>query len=119
MPRRYRGTGNWPFTMGYAGLFKDAYVTRMRSLRDAEHLIKAGIPVGASIAFDSGGLSGAPLRSTSGHILAVVGFTAGGNVVVNDPAASSDSTVRRTYKRGQFERAWLGGSGGIAYVIRP
>jgi hypothetical protein len=116
---RYRGTGNWPFTMGYAGLYKDAYVTRVSSLRDAEYLIKAGIPVGASIAFDSGELTGAPLSSTSGHILAVVGFTSAGNVVVNDPAAPSDSTVRRTYKRGQFERAWLGGSGGIAYVIRP
>jgi hypothetical protein len=26
--------------------------------------------------------------------------------------------VRRTYKRSEFERAWLGGSGGIAYVVK-
>ena len=116
---RYRGTGNWPFTMGYAGLYKDAYVTRVTSLRDAESLIKAGVPVGASIKFGSGELSGAPLSSTAGHIVAVVGFTSAGNVVVNDPAASSNSTVRRTYRRGEFERAWLGGSGGITYVVRP
>jgi hypothetical protein len=51
--------------------------------------------------------------------VAVVGFTSAGNVVVNDPAGSSNSTVRRTYKRGEFERAWLGGSGGITYVVRP
>ena len=47
----------------------------------------------------------------------IVGFTATGDVVVNDPAASSASGVRRTYDRGQFEAAWLGGSGGTAYVI--
>ncbi|HUQ00210.1 MAG TPA: C39 family peptidase [Aeromicrobium sp.] len=116
---RYTSTGNWSFTMAYAGRYADAYVTRVGSLRDAEAFIRAGIPLGAAIAFGSGQLTGAPLNSTSGHIVAVVGFTSGGDVVVNDPAASSDSSVRRTYRRGQFERAWLGHSGGIAYVVRP
>lgn len=116
---RYERTGNWSFTMAYAGRYADAYVTRVGSLRNAERLIQAGIPVGAAISFGSGELSGAPLRSTPGHLVAVVGFTSSGDVVVNDPAATSDSTVRRTYKRAEFERAWLGGSGGIAYVVRP
>ena len=115
---RYDGTGNWSFSTAYAGRWLDAYVTRVGSLRDAEQLIKAGVPVGAAIKFGSGELTGAPLRSTAGHIVAVVGFTSAGNVVVNDPAASSNSSVRRTYQRGEFERAWLGGSGGIAYVVR-
>jgi hypothetical protein len=116
---RYDGTGNWSFSTAYAGRWLDAYVTRVSSLRDAENLIKSGVPVGAAIKFGSGQLTGAPIDSTAGHLVAVVGFTSAGNVVVNDPAASSDSTVRRTYRRGEFERAWLGGSGGIAYVIRP
>ncbi len=116
---RYEGTGNWSFSTAYAGRWLDAYVTRISSLRQAENLIKAGVPVGAAIKFGSGQLSGAPLRSSAGHIVAVVGFTSTGNVVVNDPAASSNSTVRRTYRRGEFERAWLGGSGGITYVVRP
>jgi len=116
---RYDGTGNWSFSAAYAGRWLDAYVTRVSSLRDAENLIKAGVPVGAAIKFGSGQLTGAPLNSTAGHLVAVVGFTSAGNVVVNDPAASSNSTVRRTYRRGEFERAWLGGSGGIAYVVRP
>ena len=30
----------------------------------------------------------------------------------------SNGAVRRIYDRGQFERAWLGGSGGVAHVIR-
>lgn len=116
---RYDGTGNWSFSTAYAGRWLDAYVTRVSSLRDAETLIKAGVPVGAAIKFGSGQLTGSPVRSSAGHLVAVVGFTSAGNVVVNDPAADSDSTVRRTYRRGEFERAWLGGSGGIAYVVRP
>jgi hypothetical protein len=47
----------------------------------------------------------------------IVGFTSTGDPVVNDPAASSDAGVRRTYDRGQFENAWLRKSGGAAYVI--
>jgi len=39
-------------------------------------------------------------------------------VIVNDPAAPKNSTVKRTYKRAQFEKAWQAGSGGIVYVIR-
>jgi len=39
------------------------------------------------------------------------GLTATGDPIVMDPAAPSDSTVRRVYNRAQFERAWLGGSG--------
>ena len=114
----YEGTGNWPFNTAYAasrGLH--AFVTRLRSLSEAGSLIAAGIPVIASVSFSSGALTGAPISSTAGHLLVIVGFTASGDVVVNDPAASSASGVRRTYDRAQFERAWLGGSGGTAYVI--
>ncbi len=61
----------------------------------------------------------------------VVGFTADGDVIVNDPASSSNDVVRNVYKRAQFEQIWLrtkrtnasggvsGGSGGIAYLIKP
>ena len=116
----YDGAGNWPFNTAYAAaLTTNAFVTRLPSLREAERFIHAGIPLAASISFGKGELTGAPISSTAGHLVVITGFTSAGKVVVNDPAASSDSTVRRTYKRGQFERAWLGGSGGIAYVIRP
>jgi hypothetical protein len=114
----YEGTGNWPFNTAYAasrGL--SAFVTRLRSLAEAESLVAAGIPVITSVSFSSGQLAGAPISSTAGHLLVVVGFTSSGDVVVNDPAASTGSGVRRTYDRAQFERAWLGGSGGTAYVI--
>ena len=114
----YEGTGNWPFNTAYAasrGL--SAFVTRLRSLSEAESLIAAGIPVIASVSFSSGGLYGAPISSTAGHLLVIVGFTATGDVVANDPAAATSAGVRRTYNRAQFESVWLGGSGGTAYVI--
>ncbi len=115
----YDGTGNWPFNTAYAAtLTDDAFVTRLRNLREARSFIAAGIPLVASISFGAGELAGAPISSTNGHLLVIVGFTAAGDVVVNDPAARPASGVRRTYDRGQFEDAWLPTSGGLVYVIR-
>jgi len=115
----YDGTGNWPFNTAYAArLAGKAFVTRLRSLREAERFIVAGIPVVASISFGRGELDGAPISSSNGHLLVIVGFTKQGHVVVNDPAAPTRAGVRRVYNRGQLERAWLNGSGGTAYVIR-
>ncbi len=116
---RYDGTGNWPFNTAYAAHHADdAFVTRMTDLRDAERFVHVGIPVVASISFGKGQLAGAPISASNGHLLVIVGFTASGRVVVNDPAAPENGTVRRTYDRGQFERAWLRNSAGLAYVIR-
>jgi hypothetical protein len=118
----FNGTGNWPFNTAYAGRFArlDAFVTRLHSLRDAELLVRAGIPLVATIAFGPGELDGAPISSSAGHLLVIRGFTRTGDVIVNDPAAKSNATVRRVYRRGQFERAWLPTSGGTVYVIhRP
>jgi hypothetical protein len=125
--RSFGGTGNWPFNTAYAGSrTKKAFVTRLRSLREAERFIAAGIPLVTSVSFSAGRLNGAPISSTDGHLLVVVGFTEDGDVVVNDPAAPTRAGVRRRYDRGQFEDAWLRryssgssttGSGGIVYVI--
>lgn len=115
----YKGAGNWAFNTAYAAnLTTDAFVTRLTSLRDAERFIAAGIPLAASITFSRGQLSGAPISATAGHLVVIAGFTSNGNVVVNDPAAPNNSSVRRVYDRGQFERAWLGRSSGTVYVVR-
>ncbi|HEY1117009.1 MAG TPA: C39 family peptidase, partial [Acidimicrobiales bacterium] len=114
----YAGTGNWPFNTAYAATLTDrAFVTRLRSLREAERFIAAGIPLVASIAFGRGELDGAPISASAGHLLVIVGFTDTGDVVVNDPAAPTRAGVRRTYDRGQFEDAWIPASGGTVYVI--
>jgi hypothetical protein len=48
----YEGTGNWPFNTAYAApLAGDAFVTRLRSLREAEAFVAAGIPLVASVSW--------------------------------------------------------------------
>ena len=114
----YDGAGNWPFNVAYAGNFGlDGEVTQLHSLAEAEQFIKAGIPLVASIAFTSNKLDGFLFKSTNGHLLVIVGFDRFGNPVVNDPAATSDATVQRTYDRAQFEQNWMTSTGGIVYVI--
>jgi hypothetical protein len=116
----YNGTGNWPFNTAYAARFgMDAFVTRLRSLDEAEAFIRAGIPLVASIAVDSNKLDGFLFKSSNGHLLVITGITADGNVMANDPASTSDATVPRVYDRAQFEDSWLNHSGGIVYVIHP
>ena len=115
----YAGTGNWPFNTAYASHFGlSARVLQLGSLNDAERYIAAGIPLVASISHAPGALPGFLNNAgTNGHLLVIIGFTAAGDVVANDPAATSDATVRRVYGREAFERAWIGGSGGVVYLI--
>lgn len=116
----YRGTGTWPFNTAYASLFgTDAMVHRIVNLRAMEVYIKKGVPVVASVAFGRGQLAGSPISSTPGHLMVVRGFTREGHVIVNDPAGRTNSEVRRVYKREQFEKAWLRGSGGVVYLVAP
>lgn len=116
----YRGCGNWPFNTAYAATFGlEAFVTRLRSFREAEAYLVAGIPLAASIAPGPGELDGFPADGSAGHLVVIRGVTPGGDPIVNDPAAPANDDVRRVYDRAQLERAWLGGSGGIVYVVRP
>jgi hypothetical protein len=115
----YEGHGNWPFNTAYAasrGL--EAYVTRFRSLADAEPWIAAGVPVGISYSWKPGTLTGAPVRSSEGHLGVLVGFDDHGDPVVNDPAGKGDA-LRRTYRRAELENVWVGHSGGTAYLAYP
>lgn len=115
----YAGAGNWAFNTAYVvsrGL--DAFVTRLRSVSEAEWFIAAGVPVVASVKVKAAQLTGAGYDS-AGHLLVLTGTTDTGDVLVNDPAAATDAEVPRVYDRGQFEAAWLGGSGGVAYIIHP
>lgn len=116
----YRGHGNWPFNTAHAstaGL--QAHVTRFTRLAQVEEWVAAGVPAILSVAWRKGELTGAPIESTNGHLLVLVGFDAAGNPVVNDPAASSDAGVRRTYARSEFESLWLKASAGTAYLVYP
>jgi hypothetical protein len=117
----YEGAGNWPFNTAYAGRYgMDGFVTRLRTLTELERLISAGIPVITSQSFKKNELPGAGY-GTNGHIMVVVGFTADGDVIANDPASPTNEAVRRVYPRAAFENVWLrsSSSGGIVYVIHP
>lgn len=116
----YNGGGNWTFNTAYAaaaGL--DAKVTRMSSLAEVEQWTAAGVPVIVSIAYAAGELDGTPLTKSGGHLLVIRGFDAAGNVLVNDPAASTNEGVALTYNRLQFEKVWLKYSNGTSYLMYP
>ncbi|MEV6196808.1 peptidase C39 family protein [Streptomyces sp. NPDC051920] len=129
---QYAGCGNWPFNAAYAATYKDlqGVVTRLGSLTDLETLIAAGIPAITSQSFLKTELTGAGY-GTSGHLMTVIGFTADGDVIANDPASPGDAAVRRVYKRSEFETIWLrtkrynasgkvvSGTGGVCYLYFP
>ncbi|MFI9830262.1 peptidase C39 family protein [Streptomyces sp. NPDC051913] len=129
---QYAGCGNWPFNAAYAATFDglQGVVTRLGSLTDLETLIAAGIPAITSQSFLKEELTGAGY-GTSGHLMTVIGFTAEGDVIANDPASPSDEAVRRVYKRAEWEKIWLrtkrynasgkvvSGTGGVCYLYFP
>ncbi len=119
---RWQGAGNWSFNVVYAATRGvDAFVTRLRDLRDVDAFLRAGIPPVLSVTFQRGELDGADY-DTDGHLFVASGLTAEGDIVVHDPAShgiADNAEVVTTYSRGQLERAWLSGSGGLVYVVRP
>lgn len=114
--RVYDGAGNWIFNAAYAGSFPGmvSYVSRFRNIADLEAWIDAGFPVICSVSLDV--LLGKAKPRPSGHLVVLVGFTQDGDPIFNDPAKRDE--VRRTYKRENFERAWLT-SERTVYVIHP
>jgi hypothetical protein len=125
----YDGHGNWPFNTAYAASQVvaqngetrnlEAYVARFTSLAKAEEYIAAGIPVVVSFAWKNGDLEGSAIPSSNGHLAVLVGFDAQGNPIINDPAASTNEDVQRTYRRSEFEPLWLTSSGGTVYLVYP
>ncbi|MDO9454858.1 C39 family peptidase [Nocardioides sp.] len=112
----YEGSGNWPFNAAYAHTYGlDAFVTRLRSLAEVERFVAAGIPVITSLSWDLEEMPEAGY-ATDGHLMVVVGFTAEGDPILNDPASSSDAAVRHVYTRENFEKVWQGSTGGVVYL---
>ncbi|WP_215451024.1 peptidase C39 family protein [Streptomyces sp. ATCC 21386] len=129
---QYEGCGNWPFNAAYAATYRDlqGVVTRLGSLTDLETLIGAGIPAITSQSFLAEELTGAGY-GTAGHLMTVIGFTAEGDVIANDPNSPTNEAVRRVYRRREWENIWLrtkrynaagkvvSGTGGVCYVYFP
>ncbi|BCJ33358.1 membrane protein [Actinocatenispora thailandica] len=115
---RYTGCGNWPFNTAYAARFGglSGFVTRLRSLAEAELFIQAGIPLVLSASFKKGEIPGLDY-GTNGHLMVLAGFAADGSPVLNDPYSADDASVRKAVGRAELESAWLTSSGGTTYVV--
>jgi hypothetical protein len=101
---RYGGAGNWAFNVAYAGTFGlAAAVVSLDGYRDAARFLRAGIPLAVSYAWEAGGLAGAPVEHTAGHLGVLRGFDDAGNPLLNDPAAAAIAT---TYDAAEFAAAW-------------
>jgi len=115
----YEGAGNWPFNTAYAHRFgTESFVTRLRSLAEAERFVAAGVPLVMSVNFTEDQMPEAGY-GTDGHLLVLVGFTADGDPIINDPNKPSDDAVRNVYTRENFERVWQTSTDGLTYVIHP
>ncbi|MCP2264738.1 C39 family peptidase [Promicromonospora thailandica] len=115
----YEGAGNWPFNAAYASRFGlETFVTRLRSLAEAERFVAAGIPLVFSINFEEEEMPEAGY-GTNGHLVVLRGFTADGDPVINDPNKPSNEAVRVVYTRENFERVWQTSTDGLTYVFHP
>lgn len=110
--------GNWTFNV--AALWSLGLRARLEYFLNFEFAsaeLYAGKILIASIRYEKGELSGAPVQQTDGHLVVVTGLkkdkTKGYLVLVNDPAAPDTHTVQRAYPLDEFEKAWTG----YTYVI--
>ncbi len=116
----YDGTGNWPFNTAFAGSFPGirAYVSRFSDVRELEEWIGAGLPPVVSVSYDL--LRGKETDNDPGHLMVCDGFTAAGDIVLNDPAHHPErgEACRRIFSRANFLKAWAK-SHNTVYLIYP
>lgn len=112
---QWKGTGNWPFNMAYAGSLQGmrAYVARLSDISELEAWIAAGIPIGLSVDYDRLRAKG---PGPNGHLVACVGFTKDGDPIINDPGTTEH--VRKVFPRQNLVYAWAA-SRNTVYLVYP
>jgi hypothetical protein len=123
----YDGYGNWPFNAAFIASFGfESYIEYCAGLDDIKRELMMNNLVICSVRYKRDDsvdgnlpiLSAAPIDRTPGHLIVVVGYERDEDgktfVIVNDPAAEDDASVRRRYDEKQFMAAW-GASNMVAY----
>jgi len=109
--------GSWPLAVQAASQYGlKGWIEIFKSWHEVEEKIYAGIPVIATICFESGELKGSMTESSPGHVIVIKGFSSDGNIVCNDPAGKDAREGIVTYNRDELEKVWIKKSG-IGYVI--
>ena len=86
---------------------------RLSDLAEAEAWLAAGYPLGLSLCYNR---LRAKSREPSGHLVVLVGFTAEGDAIINDPGTRQN--VRKVFPREQLRDAWAY-SKNAAYLVYP
>ena len=93
------------------------YLLRFPDWAAATWCLSRGLPIVASVRYETGELTKAAISRTSGHLLVLTGFE-GDQVLVNDPVAPTRDTVPRRYPLDELSRIWLARAG-VGYVFCP
>ena len=110
--------GKWPMAMLWAS--KHGFVGAVELFSDwatVVELLSQEIPIVCSIRYPTGGLSGAPLQQTPGHLVLLYGIE-NQEVLVMDPAGKTCDNVQQRYRIEEFNKVWLCHRG-AGYVIAP
>ncbi|MYF10090.1 MAG: hypothetical protein F4229_03710 [Gammaproteobacteria bacterium] len=108
--------GCWPMAIRCAASYgRLGAVEVLPAWEPVIRVLRAGLPIVASIDFGAGEMPGAPLSKTAGHLVTCYGVD-GDTVLVNDPAAGEARSVPRRYDLEAFSRAWLRRRG-AAYIM--
>jgi hypothetical protein len=116
----YDGYGNWPFIAQAAAKrgFK-GYVFRGNGQQPLRDQFAAGNAVIMSMAYSAGELTNSPISSTDGHLVLMVGVTASGDYICNDPAGSNSGWDHVVYNATQIAHVWLYHADGAAIAVMP
>ena len=112
--------GNWPFiAQGAAKHGFKAYTFRANGQQPLRDQFAAGNAVIMSMAYGAGELTNSPISSTNGHLVLMVGVTATGDYICNDPAGSNSFWDHVVYNATQIAHVWLYHAGGVCIAVMP
>ena len=110
--------GIWPkavWTASQYGLL--AHQQLFEDEKDIAYYLNSNRPIMASVQFEENELPGSFIPRSDGHLLVICGIS-DNNIVVNDPSAPSQATVRCSYPKEAFLSCWLK-KRGFGIVLHP